>query len=721
MESLTISRYRCSAGRATPFGASFTPYGVNFCLFTRNASAVSLVIFDDPQASIPVDELVLDPVFNRTGDCWHILVHNTLPGLLYLYRVDGPFEPKAGHRFNRNKLLLDPYATALTGNFRWDLSMALAYDANSPEKDLSFSEIFDAGVMPKCIVTDVADFDWQGDKPLNYHLRDTIIYEAHMKGLTAHPSSKVAHPGTYRGVIEMIPYLRSLGITSLELLPIQEFDEFEYQDRTNPMTGEPLKNYWGYSTISFFAPKGSYAADGSNGQQVNEFKEMVRELHKAGIELILDIVFNHTGEGNEMGYTFSFKGIDNAIYYMLDRSNPRYYMNYSGCGNTMNCNHPVVRAFIIDCLRYWVLDMHVDGFRFDLGSILGRDENGHLMPNPPTLQLIAEDPILRNTKIIAEAWDAGGAYQVGSFPGGRWAEWNDRFRDDLRRFWRGDPGMIAGMATRLSGSSDLYADDGRKPFHSINYITAHDGLTLNDVVAYNDKHNFLNGENNRDGSDNHLSYNYGAEGETRDEDILEIRNRQVKNLLASLLLSVGTPMILGGDEMRRTQFGNNNAYCQDNAISWYDYSFIDKHPDVSRFLKMLVSFRKDHPAFRRPEFYTGRDNDRNNIPDVSWFDEFGLPIDWSRPEGLIALRIDGSRSEIGSARDDNDFYIMANATLFDQLFTICPSRKGLRWHRAIDTALESPADFSEFGQEPEITHSKKYLVQSRTLVLLLAR
>jgi glycogen operon protein len=721
MEYSASGLYRFSPGKALPFGAVFTPHGVNFSLFSRNATAVSLVIFDHPQATEPIDELVLDPHIHRVGDCWSVLVHNALPGILYLYRVDGPFKPKEGQRFNRNKLLIDPYATALTGNFRWDLTTALAYDPESPEKDLSFSETFDAGVMPKCIVIDDADFDWQGDRPLNYHLSDTIIYETHVRGLTANPSSGVAHPGTYRGIIEMIPYLKGLGITSLELLPIQEFDEFEYQDRTNPMTGEPLKNYWGYSTIAFFSPKGSYAADGSNGQQVNEFKEMVRELHKAGIEVLLDIVFNHTGEGNEMGYTFSLKGIDNSIYYMLSRDNPRYYMNYSGCGNTVNCNHPVVRDFITDCLRYWVLNMHVDGFRFDLGSILGRDEDGNLMPNPPTLQRIAEDPVLRNTKIIAEAWDAGGAYQVGSFPGGRWAEWNDRFRDDVRRFWRGDPGLVSALATRLTGSSDLYADDGRKPFHSVNYITAHDGFTLNDMVTYNDKHNFLNGENGRDGSDNNNSYNYGVEGETRDEDILEIRNRQVKNFLATLVLSVGTPMFLGGDEIRRTQLGNNNAYCQDSAISWLDYTNADRHPDVIRFVKCLTALRKEHHVFRRPEFFTGRDNNSDSFADISWFNELGQPVDWGRSEGLLALRLDGKVAETQHHRDDNDFFIMVNATLFDQLFTVPKAAGKERWHRCLDSALAAPGDFCEHGKEVPVDHEQKYLLQSRSMVVLLSR
>lgn len=720
MSLQSIGRFRISAGSALPYGATFTPYGVNFSLFSRNASAVTLCIFSDPQDAEAEVRISLDPMLNKTGDIWHVLINNALPGMLYLYSVDGPFAPKRGFRFNKYKHLIDPYAKALTGGFRWDFSGTVAYDPDSPEKDLSFSETQDLSVLPKCIVVDDNDFDWQGDKPLNYQLKHSVIYETHVKGLTAHASSKVEHPGTYRGVIEMIPYLKSLGITSLEFLPTQEFDEFEYQDRTNPMTGEPLKNYWGYSTIAFFAPKASYAADGANGQQVNEFKEMVRELHKAGLEVIMDVVFNHTGEGNEMGYTYSFKGIDNKIFYMLEPDNQRYYRNYSGCGNTVNCNHPVVRGFIVDCLRYWVLEMHVDGFRFDLGSILGRDENGNIMHDPPTLSRIAEDPILRNTKIIAEAWDAGGAYQVGSFPGGRWAEWNDRFRDDMRRFWKGDHGLVAAFATRFAGSSDLYGDDGRKPEHSINYITAHDGFTLNDMLSYNEKHNFLNGENNNDGNSHNLSWNYGMEGESRDEEVLCVRNRQTKNFLATLMLSMGTPMMLGGDEFRRSQFGNNNAYCQDNAISWYDYTITKKHSDIVRFTSILIAFRSKHPVFRRPEFFTGRDNTNNNIPDVDWFDEHGHALDWQREEGIMALRLDGNKHEIGHNIDDNDVYIMVNASSFDQFFVVCLPRKGSQWHRVIDTSLESPEDIVENWQDNVWDHKARYLVESRSMVVLLS-
>ena len=385
---------------------------------------------------------------------------------------------------------------------------------------------------------------------------------------TAGKGAGVSAPGTYQGLIEKIPYLKELGVTSLELLPIQEFDEFE-NSRVSPSTGKPLAQYWCYSTLAFFAPKGLYSSSGAMGQQVTEFKTMVRELHAAGIEVILDVVFNHTGEGNELGPTVSFRGLDNTIWYMLDED-PRRYKNYSGCGNTLNCNHPVVRSFILDCLHYWVVDMHVDGFRFDLGSILGRDQKGHLLENPPVIEQIAEDPVLRQTKIIAEAWDAGGAYQVGGFPGGRWAEWNDRYRDDIRRFWRGDEKTVGALATRLTGSSDLYLRDGRKPFHSINYITSHDGFTLCDLVSYNGKHNQANGENNNDGHNSNYSFNHGKEGPSHNPAIEVLRARQARNLLASLLLSIGTPMILGGDEFGRTQKGNNNAYCQNNEISWFD-------------------------------------------------------------------------------------------------------------------------------------------------------
>ena len=546
-----------------------------------------------------------------------------------------------------------------------------------------------------------------------------MIYETHVRGLTAHPSSGVEHPGTFLGVAESIPYLVDLGVTSLELLPVQEFDSLE-NPRTDPLTGERLRNYWGYSTMAFFAPKGSYAAWGSRGEQVIEFKEMVRRLHGAGIEVILDIVFNHTAEGGEAGPTLSFRGLDNRIYYILDEDRRRY-KNFSGCGNTMNCNHPVVRTMIRDCLRYWVVEMHVDGFRFDLGSILGRDQEGHLLENPPVIEGIAEDPILRGTKIIAEAWDAGGAYQVGSFPGGRWAEWNDRYRDDVRRFWRGDPGGARSLATRITGSSDLYLRDGRKPFHSINFVTAHDGFTLDDLVSYDRKRNRRNGEEDRDGSDSNYSSNCGEEGPTRIAAIEATRNVQVKNFLATLLLSIGTPMILGGDEFRRTQGGNNNAYCQDNETSWYDWRFLAVHADVRRFAKECIAFRLRHPAFRRPEFFTGQDADFNSTPDITWFDEAGASPDWAVVDSRIAARIDGSKADILADRDDNDFYLIFNARPESAVFKLGPAPLARRWHRAIDTSLPSPEDIALPGEEPVLVPQDEYAVAPRSFVLFLSK
>jgi glycogen operon protein len=710
--------FETGSGHPQPLGARCGPEGVNFAVFSRNAISLELLIFGAPDDASPVFAYRLDPRMNRTGDIWHVLVRGIGPGALFLWLADGPYIPERGLRYNPHKALLDPYAQAITGSFVWDLSKARAYDPNSPALDLSFSSEEDAGYMPKCIVVS-DEFDWKGDRPLNYPLRHCVIYETHVRSLTLHPGSGAAHPGTFRGVVESIPYLKKLGVTSLEFLPVQEFDELE-NPHINPRNGERLTNYWGYSTIAFFAPKGRYSSAGSLGEQVTEFKYMVRELHAAGLEVILDIVFNHTAEGNELGPTISFRGLDNQIYYILD-DDRRRYRNFSGCGNTFNCNHPVVRNFIMDCLRYWVAEMHVDGFRFDLGSILGRDQQGRLLENPPVIEQIAEDPLLRHTKIIAEAWDAGGAYQVGWFPGGRWAEWNDRFRDDVKRFWRGDDRAVQGFATRVSGSSDLYLRDGRKPFHSINYITCHDGLTLNDLVTYNGKHNEENGEHNRDGNDSNFSFNYGYEGPSTNPAIVAVRNRQVKNFLATLVLSIGTPMLLGGDEFRRTQGGNNNAYCQNNAVSWYDWQFARGHEDVTRFVRGLIALRLRHPVFRRPEFFTGKDADFNAIPDISWFDEEGKSPDWARVERRIAWRMDGSRADILADRDDNDFYVICNASTEVCVFKLVPPPVNRNWHRVIDTALDPPRDLLEAGSEEVVVPQASYTAAPRSFILLMSR
>ena len=705
-------------GRALPLGASLSNEGVNFSVFSRNATAVTLLLFESAASNSPWIEIPLDKRGNKTGNIWHCLIKGIGAGACYLYRADGPYFPEKGLRFNPHKTLLDPYAKALTDISNWDYSSCSGYDPVKPGGDLTYSYIEDINHQPRCIIIDDS-FDWQGDMPLNYPLRFSVIYETHVKSLTAHPNSGVEHPGTYRGVIEKIPFFKDLGITSLEFLPVQEFNENE-NHQSNPRTGKRLKNFWGYSTAAFFAPKGSYAADRSPGGQVREFKEMVKQLHKAGIEVILDIVFNHTAEGNEQGPTFSFRGLDNSIYYMLNE-NRRFYQNYSGCGNTMNCNHPVVRTFIMDCLRYWVMEMHIDGFRFDLCSILGRDQNGRIMENPPTLERIAEDPVLGSTKIIAEAWDAGGAYQVGWFPGGRWAEWNDKFRDDVRKFWRGDTKETRHLATRLAGSSDLYLRDGRKPFHSVNFITSHDGFTMKDLVSYNNKHNEDNGEKNRDGNDNNLSYNNGVEGYTTDPIINTLRERQLKNFFTTMMISLGTPMILGGDEFGRTQNGNNNAYCQDNEMSWYDWSLFEKNKGLYRFVREIIAFRRRHPGFMRPEFYTGRGGNYNGIPDISWYDETGSTPDWDKIGYYLALQLDGSRADILADRDDNDFFIMFNADNDSKAFILPLPHPKKEWFRVVDTGLSSPNDILLPGSEKTLPSQHMYPVKARSIVILLSK
>lgn len=703
-------------GRPLPYGANPARSGINFSVFSRNGTSVIIDIFENPGDSEPCFSYTFDPVVNRTGDIWHVCLEGLQPGALYLYRVDGAFDPKHGHRFNPNHYLLDPYAKALT-----DVSIFnnLPADFRTPvdKMDVELEKRRSARNFPKCVVIDDTDFDWQGDRPLNYQLQKSVVYEAHLKGFTASPSSHTKYPGTYKGLIEKIPYLKELGITSVELLPIQEFDENE-NTNINPRTGERLKNHWGYSTIAFFAPKASFAVDRSPGGAVREFKEMVREMHRNGLEVILDIVFNHTAEGNEKGLTLNFRGFDNSVYYILEDKNKQYYKNFSGCGNTFNCNHPVVRSFIIDCLRYWVMEMHVDGFRFDLASILGRDKNGNLIKEAPVIERIAEDPVLRKTKIIAEAWDAGGAYQVGNFPGKRWAEWNDRFRDEIRRFWRGDGSLAGAAATRITGSADLYEDDGRKPYHSVNFVTCHDGFTLNDLVCYNGKHNEENGENNRDGSDNNSSFNYGYEGPTRNKLIEEIRTRQIKNILLTLLVSQGTPMLLCGDEIRRTQRGNNNAYCQDNEISWFNWNNLAVYRDVYNFVCKAIRFRRNHPAFSRPVFFEGKSHSSANLPDITWFGLDGKTPDWKTAEHFLAFRLCGAKTETRADTDDHDFFVMCNAGTTDVTVRLPVPAKNKKWYRQVDTSVAAPGDFLEEQQEELLEMQKTYVLPARSMAIL---
>ncbi|UCH96018.1 MAG: glycogen debranching protein GlgX [Candidatus Aminicenantes bacterium] len=694
--------------RRMPYGANIDAGGVHFSIFSRHATRVWLLLFDSPHDDSPRHEVELVPGINRTGDVWHVWVKGLGPGQLYLWRMDGPYEPEKGHRFNPEFLLLDPYARAVTGNYYWNAAHPgpVRYQEGKGAKD-----------MPKCVVCS-DKFDWERDRPLNRPLSETVIYECHVRGLTAHKSANVEYPGTFKGVVEKIPYFKSLGITALELLPVQEFGVFQ-EDRENPLTGEKLSNYWGYNTVGFFAPNGGYSASGTMGQQVNEFKWMVRELHRAGIEVILDVVFNHTAEGNEKGPTFCFKGIDNRIYYMLDPMDGSY-LDYTGCGNTFNCNHPVVRDFIISCLYYWVLYMHVDGFRFDLASVLGRDERGNLLPNPPLLERIEEYPILRGTKIIAEAWDAAGAYQVGEFTG-RWAEWNGKFRDDVRRFWRGDPGSVSPLATRFAGSSDLYGDNGRTPHHSINFITSHDGFTLNDWASYERKHNLANGHDNQDGDEQNLSINHGVEGPTTDPQIDGLRERQIKNMLATLILSLGVPMILGGDEFRRTQKGNNNPYCQNNEISWFDWTLTGKNPGMVRFTRELIHFLKRHPTLRRQSFYPGKLIEEDCLPGITWYGDRGQAPDWDGNNLCLAVLIKGERGIKKENTDtSHDIFIMFNANLTPRTFHIPRPSEGGVWKITINTQNPSPGDIYSPGNEPELGKNKTFALKEQSLAVLVA-
>src|SRR5665811_1044135 len=608
-------------GVPLPLGTSESGGGVNFALFSRHASRVRLELFDKHADATPARVVDFDSARNRTGDVWHVWVEGIRPGQLYAYRVGGPYQPKNGHRFNFNKLLLDPFATAISPLPDWDFGPARGYDLSAPERDLVCSKVDDAGAMPKCVFTH-EHFHWHGDRPPRHPWSKMVIYETHVRGFTIHPSAGVKHPGTYRGLMEKIPYLKELGVTAVELMPVQEFNENQVTG-INPQTGQPVRNYWGYDPVAFFAPKASYSSVGGLGQQKLEFKEMVKALHDAGIEVILDVVFNHTAEGDELGPTLCFRGMDNAIFYTL-AADKRYYQDYTGTGNTVNANHPVVRDHILAALRYWMVEMHVDGFRFDLASVLGRDGAGKLLANAPLLERIAEDPILRDVKIIAEAWDAAGAYEVGSFSERRWAEWNGRYRDDVRRFWRGDDRMLGLFASRICGSADIYSKSGKGPEGSINSVSCHDGFTLSDLVSYRDKHNEANGENNHDGTDANFSDNCGAEGETTDAGIDALRKKQSKNFLLTLLISRGVQMLLGGDEFRRTQGGNNNAYCQDNETSWHDWSRLEQHSEIFRFTRGMIAFRRAHPVLSQGQFYTDAE--------LHWFGSQGGLPDWAGPK-----------------------------------------------------------------------------------------
>ena len=683
-------------GSPMQLGATIVPEGINFAVFSRHAAHLWLVLFTPTGSSI--GEIELDPVRNKTGDIWHILLCTKQHDLQYCFRANGPHDPMgSGLFFDDKTLLLDPYAKALAGGEKW----------NGPSKK-------QAGFRRRCLVVD-NHFDWEDDRPLQIPLQDSIIYEMHVRGFTQHPSSNVEHPGTFAGIIEKIPYLLELGITAVELMPIAEFNENE-NTNINPVRGQELLNFWGYSPITFCAPKASYAADNKNGNQVREFKDMVKALHKAGIEVILDVVFNHTAEGGSDGPLLNFRGLDNSIYYLLDPAT-RAYLNFSGCGNTLNCNHPIVRQHIISCLHFWVIEMHVDGFRFDLASILGRDQNGDPLSNPPMVEMIAEDPILSHTKMIAEAWDAAGLYQVGSFStSGRWAEWNGKFRDDVRAFMCGHEGTVSSLATRIAGSSDLFQKSLRRPYNSINFVTSHDGFTLHDLVSYNTKHNLENGEDNRDGYDHEISWNSGHEGRTDDAATNVLRARRVRSMAIILLLSQGVPMVLAGDEFGRTQKGNNNAYCHDSPLNWIDWSLKEKNQDLFRFFRLLIQLRKNHPIFRRSDFFPDLPHELHHP--IRWQSTQPDTGDWSDSAKSLAFLLDGQGAE---GRPDNDFFVMLNGHLSKtERFTAPNPISNGRWRKIIDTAAPPPLDFLEESKGILLTSNKNIKVEPMGAVVLIS-
>jgi isoamylase len=699
-------------GAAFPLGATLTPGGVNFAVYSQHATEVLLLLFGAAADGEPTDVI---PLRHRTKHIWHGLVKGLRAGQLYGYRARGEHRPEHGLRFNEHKLLLDPYAKAVTGKFRNVDNLLLAYDPQSPARDKSLDSRDSARIVPKSIVVDDA-FDWQGDTSPDIALEKLIIYEVHVKGFTAHPSSKVQFPGTYLGFIEKIPHLTRLGVNTVELLPVHEF----YVEDSLIQRG--LTNYWGYNSIGFFAPESSYATARMPGGAVAEFKMLVRALHQAGIMVILDVVYNHSGEGNELGPTMCFRGLDNLAYYFLTgpADEPgRYYMNYTGVGNSLNFDSPAVIRLVMDSLRYWVQEMHVDGFRFDLASVLGRaGQDGSFRSSAPFFDAVSQDPVLNRVVLVAEPWDIG-TYQVGNFPVD-WSEWNGRFRDTMRRFAKGDPGQLADLGWRLTGSADLYGDDGRSAYHSVNFITCHDGFTLHDLVSYNGKHNEANGESNADGADDNHSWNCGVEGETDASDVLALRRRLIKNHICHLLFSSGTPMILGGDEFLRTQRGNNNAYCQDNEISWFDWTRASRHADILEFFRKAIALTCRVPILCHRKFLLGEDLDDDAVPELTWFGvDLGWPP-WHDPNArTLCFQLDAGVLP-PDPRATRLFFIL-NAHWELQWVKLPALEPGCGWSRIVDTSLPSGEDFREAGQEVPIDPPDHYIANPRSTVVLLGR
>lgn len=698
-------------GYPYPLGATWNGKGVNFALYAENASAIELCLFDDINAT---KESVKIKIKERSHHVWHAYLPELKPGQLYGYRVHGSYDPNNGHRFNPNKLLIDPYAKAISGTIKWHDSL-YGYQIGHPDADLSFNDEDSAPYIPKSVVID-PNFDWEGDAPLKIPYHETIIYETHVKGLTRlHPEIPEEIRGTYAAISHpvTINYLKELGITAIELMPVHHFitDHF--------LKEKGLVNYWGYNTIGFFAPDVRYSSSGTLGEQVKEFKEMVKTLHKAGIEVILDVVYNHTGEGNQMGPTLSFRGIDNAEYYRLT-GEKRYYMDYTGTGNTLNAMSPNVLRLIMDSLRYWILEMHVDGFRFDLASTLARELH-EVDRLGSFFDIIHQDPVISQAKLIAEPWDIGeGGYMVGKFPPG-WAEWNGKYRDCMRDYWRGAESMLGEFALRITGSPDLYFNDYRHPFASVNFITAHDGFTLNDLVSYNEKHNLANGENNRDGEEHNRSWNCGAEGETDDPLINNLRSRQKRNFLATLFLSQGVPMIVAGDELSRTQGGNNNAYCQDNEISWIDWKKADK--DLLHFTRKLIHFYKVHPVFSRRRWFKGRPIKGLGVEDIAWFQPSGNEMteeNWTNDFAKsLAIYLNGrSLRSVGSHGEmmlDDNFYIIFNAYHLPLNYSLPLEKYGTNWVKVLDTAENF---ISDEGMPYAISKEDTIQIEGHSVVVL---
>jgi isoamylase len=715
-----FQEYKLRPGKAYPFGATLVPGGINFSIFSRNASYCSLLLYrkgeQEPYAVIPFRGLFMkasskDPdwVDFRIGNVFTMTVldidHEEIE---YGFRMDNPSEPRSEHgkpgffRFDPSKTLMDPYAKGIGGRDEW----GKVPDWSDPYWYRS-RVVFD-------------DFDWEGDRPPEIPMEDLVIYEAHVRGFTRHPSSGVkdAWAGTFTGMREKIPYLKELGINCIELMPIYEFDEFEHS-KYDEASGKWVKmNYWGYSTVGFFAPKAGFAATGRTGDSsmvADELKTLIKELHRNGIEVILDVVFNHTAEGNEFGPTISYRGIDNPTYYMLTQNG--YYYNFSGTGNTLNCNNPIVRNMVLDALRFWAAEYHIDGFRFDLGSILSRDAFGAPMANPPLLETLAFDPVLGKCKLIAEAWDAGGLYQVGSFPAyGRWAEWNGKCRDTIRRFLKGDGGLAGAMSQVIQGSPNLYA--GRGPSASINFVTCHDGFTLYDTVAYNGKHNEANLENNQDGANDNNSWNCGWEGESTDPGVNSLRRRQIKNAAAMLMVSQGVPMILQGDEVGCTKYGNNNTYCHDNELNWLDWSLTEKNSELLRFFKLIIAFRHAHPILRHRYHLSNQDWKGTGYADITWHGTQAWNADWNG--NVLAFMLNGQYVEEGD--DVDDFIYVAMNMHWDALpFEVPMLPPAYRWHMAVNTSMDAPQDIAAPGEEPLLADQRHVLAGGRSVFVLVGR